>query len=117
MTGWAKYLAIVAVVVLPQCRQEERPAGLLDKDEMVALLVDVYLSEAKVTVAGVPRDSAYKLFAHFDRSVTVSRGIADSTLTASYEYYFQRPEELEKILDAVIDTLNLREQRMAGTPD
>jgi len=107
--------ACTAVFVLPWVPYLQ--SLRLDKDEMVALLVDVYLSEAKVTVAGVPRDSAYKLFAHFDRSVTVSRGIADSTLTASYEYYFQRPEELEKILDAVIDTLNLREQRMAGTPD
>lgn len=116
MMGWIKYLVFVAIMTLVQCKGEQRPADLLNKDEMVNLLVELYLSEAKVSLAGIPRDSAKKLFSPYDESVAASRGITDSTLKTSYNYYLQRPEEMEKILDAVIDTLNLREQRASDNP-
>lgn len=116
MMGRMKYLGIVVLMTLVQCKEGNKPAGLLNKDEMVNLLVELYLAEAKVTVAAIPRDSAFTLFRPYDESFTASRGIADSTLKMSYNYYFQRPEELEKILDAVIDTLNLREQRATDKP-
>jgi hypothetical protein len=111
-----KYLAIVVLIPLMQCKQEQKPSGLLNKEEMVNLLVELYLSEAKVTLTGIRRDSANKLFLPYEESVVASRGITDSTLNENYNYYFQHPDELEKILDAVIDTLNLREQRASDKP-
>lgn len=116
MMGWVKYLGIVVLMTLVQCKEAHKPAGLLNKDEMVNQLVELYLAEAKVAVTAISRDSANKLFRPYDELFAESKGFKDSTLKASYNYYFQRPEELEKILDAVIDTLNLREQRATDKP-
>ncbi|MCB0491124.1 MAG: DUF4296 domain-containing protein [Cyclobacteriaceae bacterium] len=111
-----KYLAIVVLIALVQCKQEQKPPHLLNEEEMVTMLVDLYLAEAKVTLTGIRRDSANKLFHPYEESIIASRGITDSTLNESYNYYFQHPDELEKILDAVMDTLNLREQRASDKP-
>lgn len=116
MTGWLKYLAIVVLLALMQCTQEQKQEQVLSEGEMVDLLVELYLAEAKISLTGIRRDSANKLFLPYEESVVTSRGITDSTLNAAYNYYLQRPDQLEKILDAVMDTLNLREQRAADNP-
>lgn len=88
----------------------------MNKEQMVGLMVDVYLAEAKVTNSQLHRDSVLKLFYPYEDSLAAKRGLNDSTLKINYQYYLQRPNELEAILDAVIDTLNLREQRMKNQP-
>ncbi len=114
MMGWAKYLFLVMALLFTQCKKEKKPEGLLERDEMVSLMVEMYLAEAKISISRISRDSAAKLFAPFEEAELTDRGLSDSTLKANYEYYLQKPKELEQILDAVIDTLNLREQRISG---
>lgn len=117
MKGRIKYLSLAVVLCLTRCGNEEKkPEGLLNKQEMVALMVEVYLAEAKISVNNISRDSAAKLFGPFEESILAERGMVDSTLKANYSYYLQKPVELESILDAVIDTLNLREQRTTDQP-
>jgi len=116
MMGWRKYLIIVVFISLVQCKEEQKPASIMNEEEMVNLLVELYLAEAKISLTGIRRDSANKLFLPYEESVIASRGIPDSTLNKSYDYYFQHPDELEHILDAVMDTLNLREQRASDKP-
>jgi len=117
MTGWIKYgLLPVLALGLVQCSDDKKPKGILDQKEMVSLMIDVYLAEAKISIAGISRDSAYRLLDPQEDSTLAKRGLNDSVLMANYNYYLQDPKELEKILDAVIDTLNLREQRMSNQP-
>lgn len=106
-----KFIFIITALLLLGCGNEEKPEGLLNQDEMVSLMVDVYLAEARISTTGISRDSASKLFEPYESALLAKRGITDSILQANYAYYLQEPDELEKILDAVIDTLNLREQR------
>lgn len=108
--------SIMVLALLTQCKQDKKPEGLLSKEQMVGLMVDVYLAEAKITNSQLPRDSVLKLFYPYEDSLAAKRGLNDSTLKVNYQYYLQRPNELEAILDAVIDTLNLREQRMKNQP-
>lgn len=109
-------MVIAMLIALIQCKEEQKPAGIMNEEEMVSLLVELYLAEAKISLTGIRRDSANKLFLPYEESIIVSRGITDSTLNQSYDYYFQHPDELEHILDAVMDTLNLREQRASDKP-
>lgn len=111
-----KYLLIVLVVLFVQCQGEKKPAGLLSHDEMVSLMVEVYMAEARISTKGIPKDSAAKLFGPLEKSLLAKRSMGDSALRISYSYYLEKPKELEKILDAVIDTLNLREQRHGAQP-
>ncbi len=116
MMGWWKYLVIAVLLTLIQCKEEQKPAGIMNEEEMVDLLVELYLAEAKISLTGIRRDSANKLFLPYEESIIAARGITDSTLNKNYDYYFQHPDELEHILDAVMDTLNLREQRASDKP-
>jgi hypothetical protein len=106
-----KVIFIIVALLPLGCGSKEKPEGLLNQDEMVSLMVDVYLAEARISTTGIPRDSASKLFEPYENALLAKRGITDSILQANYAYYLQEPGELEKILDAVIDTLNLSEQR------
>lgn len=113
--GRLKY-GLLLVLALVQCKEEEKPEGLLPKEEMINLMVDVYLAEARISILSIPRDSAVQLFYPYEDSLLRKRGLSDSLLMANYQYYLGKPKELESILDAVIDTLNLREQRLKDQP-
>lgn len=102
--------------MLVRCGVEKKPEGLLSHDQMVNLMVNVYLAEARLSTKGISRDSAAKLFAPYEAKLLEDRGLSDSVLRANYSYYLERPKELEIILDAVIDTLSLREQRPDPRP-
>lgn len=110
--GWIKYVCIMLLCGLTQCRDTTKPEGLLSQQEMVNLMVDVYLAEARISSTQIPRDSAIQLFYPYEDSLLSEKGLSDSVLMANYQYYMLHPQEMEVILDAVIDTLNLREQRM-----
>jgi hypothetical protein len=43
-------------------------------------------------------------------------GIPDSVFIESYNYYAAHPVELEKIYSVVVDSLNLREQKLMAAP-
>ena len=112
MMGWKGYLLICAIFLGLSCQKETKPKGLLSQTEMTSLMVEMYLAEAKIATSRISRDSANKLFRPYEKSVLEKRGISDSTLKANYAYYMERPKELEQLMDAVIDTLSLREQRL-----
>jgi len=98
------------------CKQDSTPKGILTQTQMSAWLLDVYLAEARVGGWPITRDSAYKLFLPYQDSLRIRKGLQDSTIQKSYEYYLGRPTEMESIYDIVIDSLNLREQRMMRSP-
>lgn len=79
---------------------------------MADLLLEVYLSEAIIGAAPVSRDSALKLFYPREKVILEKRGLTDSVLKVNYQYYLQRPNEMDEILGAVVDSLTLREQRL-----
>ena len=47
MTGWRKYLVIAMLIALIQCKEEQKPAGIMNEEEMVSLLVELYAGTAK----------------------------------------------------------------------
>jgi hypothetical protein len=110
-------LAILSLISIlfsigSSCHKEKKETGILSPEEMAALMVDVYLAEARISGALIPRDSGAGVFRPFEKKLLEGRGVPDSTLKKSYTYYLARPAELEKIYDAVIDTLSLREQKL-----
>lgn len=104
------------LVLLWSCQKEKESDSILSREQMVDVMMEIYLAEARTTLLPVPRDSAYRLFLPFQDSLLHRKGIADSTLKKSYAYYLQRPKEMEAIYDAIIDSLSLREQRLRENP-
>lgn len=111
--GFAGYLLLGALL---SCKTEKEPQNILSKPQMVDWLIDIYLAEARTTSLPGNRDSAYKIFVPYQDSLLQRKGIQDSILRKSYQYYLEHPTELESIYDTVIDSLSLREQRLRRNP-
>ncbi len=108
-------LMVCVFFLLISCGKEERPNDILTPAEMVSTLTALYLTEAKVGGIPVTRDSSMRIFDYFGTKTFDSLGIADSVFKKSFNYYLDRPKEMEEIYAILIDSLNLREQTF-GAP-
>jgi hypothetical protein len=109
----AIFLLLSAMV---SCKKEDKPQGILSKAQMADWMIDVYLAEARTQMLGVPMDSAFRIFLPYQDSIMRKKGLQDSVLRKSYQYYLANTTELESIYDIVIDSLSLREQRLRQAP-
>jgi len=96
------------------CQSDKTPPGVLSKQEYAEYLVSVYVAEAKLNTLAITPDSAMKLFQPFEQSLLEKYGKSDSVIQKTYQYYLGHPEQLEQVFTAVIDTLNLKEQKAAA---
>jgi hypothetical protein len=108
-SGLIFLLAILFTVA--SCRQEKRPTGILNKEDYARFLVSVYVAESKLNTYAITPDSAMKLFLPYQQALEKKFATPDSVIQKTYQYYLDHPEELELVYAAVIDTLNLMEQK------
>jgi len=111
-SSWKTILVVViSLLSLYSCKKAGRPDDVLSQEELADLMVEFYLAEGKINSLGIQRDSAMKLFLPFEQSVMTKKKVSDETLSRTYRYYLDHPLEFEKVYDAVIDTLSLRETK------
>ncbi|MEO5975832.1 MAG: DUF4296 domain-containing protein [Chryseolinea sp.] len=104
---------LLLVCTFQQCSRGERPPkDLLSKEEMVKTLTEIYLIEQRVNSLGFKRDSLNQVFVAMKERAFASAGTSDSTFRRSFDYYAKTPKEIDEIYSALIDTLNLHEQRL-----
>lgn len=107
-----RYGCVLLAMVLFGCKTKEKPpAGILPEAQMVQQITELYIMEDKIIQLGVPTDSAAKVFNIMSDKLANKTGIADSTFRRSFEYYAKDPVKLERIYSALVDSLNLKEQR------
>jgi hypothetical protein len=97
------------------CGKPDHPEGILPKDQLIKIMIDCYMAEARLNNYSIPRDSATKLFVPYEASLLKKYGVSDAELMKTYQYYFDHPTELEKIYEAVIDSLNLQERKVSAS--
>ena len=106
---------LIAGIMLFSCSGEKKHSDILSPEKMVEGLTNIYLGEQKVMKLGLTTDSSIKVFDQIKKDLFQKTGTSDSVFRKSFDYYVDRPKELEQIYTAVIDTLSLREQRMEAT--
>jgi hypothetical protein len=116
LNGVNRFLTIVLVcaglLVLDGCSSKaKRPAGVLSRREMVDILEEIYIAEAKISRMGIHGDSSDRVFEIFRKKVAEKTNVSDSVFQRSFNYYKDQPQDLELIYTALVDSLNLREQR------
>ena len=98
------------------CSKKERvPEGILNHDQMVSVLAELYIIEQKISTLGVKRDSLTQIFGAMKGRVFEKTGVTELVFDESLDYYVDHPQSLEKIYAALIDSLNLREQRLLSS--
>ncbi|HEY3405195.1 MAG TPA: DUF4296 domain-containing protein [Ohtaekwangia sp.] len=91
---------------------QKAPEGILDHEQMVHALTQVYLTEEKVRRLNLnTTDSSKQVFNRLQEKVFMKEGIQDSILKKSIDYYMDHPLELQAIYTTLVDSLNLMEQR------
>lgn len=108
-------LFLLGVFFVISCAREETkepPPGLIDKPTMIGILCDVYQTEARVAALNVPYDSSQKVFDLVEGDLLKKHGVDDSLYRISMSYYFENPEELTYIYEAVVDSLSLKERQL-----
>lgn len=79
---------------------------------MVNALTELYLAEEKANRMSSTYDSTKKIFSRFSDKAFKQAGVSDSVFRKSLDYYMTDPEKLEKIYSTLIDSLNLKAQRV-----
>lgn len=107
------FLLLLAVLLVTACSQEEeKPGNLLTKETMVRVLADMHIAEAKVKNLRVSTDSARQVYSIYELKIFDEWNITPEQYTQSYEYYLTRYDEMTAMQNALIDTLNRRQQRI-----
>lgn len=110
------WFILAALTGLMSC-DPGKPADILSRDEMVQIMEELYVAEEKVNQLALSRDSAKQVFKFMDKKVFESAAVSDTVFAKSFDYYMEHPKEMELIYTALVDTLQLREQRAPFRPD
>ena len=78
---------------------------------MTKFLVEVHLLEAKMEkLPVIPVDSTQAVYDHYENLLFKDLGITQEQYESSFNYYLDNPKQLEKIYNAVVDSLLQKEK-------
>jgi hypothetical protein len=89
----------------------KKPESLITKKDMVAILIDLHMAEAKVNSLSLSSDSAHGLFKVFEKQLYDKYQVTDSIYLKSFNYYLNELDAMDDIYTSVVDTL-IRRQKM-----
>jgi len=101
--------------LISSCAKDEKPQAILSHDEMIHLLRDIYILENKAERTGVSQDSIKIVFDSLKVRLFKQKGVSDSLFKISFDYYADRPKELEEIYTVMIDSISLQEQQLEAS--
>jgi len=106
-----KIILIVTILFSLSCKKKETiPEGVLGKDKMVDLLIDIHLAEA-VYSKRYQLDLSERNFSEdLYLSVCEKNDIDPERLEKSIFYYGKHPDQYEEIYDQVLNKLNEMEE-------
>lgn len=101
---------IMGGLVLSGCVPEPTPPeDLIPQQEMVDLLIQIHLLEAKINkVPKRAKDSTQLVFDHYQEMIFEDFGVDSTRYRNSMAFYMAYPDELTSIYQAVVDSLALR---------
>ena len=108
--------SLSTLLILSACSNNKKPSGILSHAEMVKALTQVYLSEQATNRLGLKSDSAVAVLRELKSKNLKKTEISDSAFNKSFNYYIDRPIELEEIYTALVDSLTLKEQLLDTPP-
>ena len=78
---------------------------------MVDLMIEIHLLESKINYVSVkPVDSKQELYNHLESKLFDQLEITKEQYERSFNYYVDHPDELEKIYEVVVDSLQAMEK-------
>ena len=111
------FLLLLLILITTACtKNADKPENVLSQEEMVRIMADMQLAEAKVKNLRVSTDSARHLFSIYELQVFEEWGISPEQYKESYEYYLTQYDVMSDLHTALIDTLTRRQQAEKEQP-
>lgn len=116
-----RILAFFCLLLLFSCKQGggvmlTRPAGVLDKESMIDLLVDINIAEASLRYGNVQHtmtgDSTYQKSLYLE--VFEKNKVKPDDFQKSLDYYSEHVDELNSIYTAVVEKLSSMQAELQG---
>jgi len=86
------------------------PPDVLNHDQMVGILIDVHILEAKVKKLYLKNDSSIKVYLHYEDMLFDEHETTREQYKKSLEFYMQEVEVYKDIYDEVSDSLLARQK-------
>jgi Domain of unknown function (DUF4296) len=94
-----------------------KPDDLLSPEQLVPLLADLQVAEARAQHSARAPDTIQALYQRQETAIFRRLKVPSRQFQQSYAYYAARPAELEAIYKTLTDTLAMREVKMKVVPE
>ena len=104
-----KYFIFLTFFIMVSC-QNNTEQGIIPKDKMVDILIDMHISEEAISELPYEKDTLKALFKMKELEIFDKHLVTEEMYRRSYSHYFFNPKELDNIYQVVIDSLSLYQQ-------
>ncbi len=94
-------IAVMALLALSSCSNDKRPEVFIEEPQMIDILTDAYLLEARLNLMKSAGGDVSELQVSFYNQLFEHYGITDSIFEQNMAYYTEQPAVLERIMDSV----------------
>ncbi|MTI38632.1 DUF4296 domain-containing protein [Fulvivirga lutimaris] len=108
---------LLSLVIVSCGKSDDVPEDVIPKEQLVPLMLDIYLAEVKLSNLQIVRDTAVSIFETYEGYLFEKHNIEKEQYMNSMTYYYDHTEELELIYEALLDTLTVRETKLKAIDD
>lgn len=103
------------LVISCSSKEDEIPPGIIPRDKMISILIDVQQAEAKIQTYNLQaNDSTRKIEYGYYSHIFKKHHIKSSEFESSFKFYSKNLELLNKMYDEVITGLSKRQAESAA---
>ena len=108
-----KILFVCFCILLIGCKDKnELPEGIMTKQEMFPLMLDIYIAEEKLTTLNIIRDTLTSIYETYEGILFEKHNTDHETYKRSLAYYYENPKDLEVIYENILDSLTISESKI-----
>lgn len=99
---------MIALILAFGCTKKNNnpPEGVLNREEMAKVMMEVHILESKIYKLYLKKDSADKLYKHYEQMLFDSLKVDEEQFDNSLEYYYSgNLKEMHKVYEIVVDSL------------
>ena len=108
---------LISLILWSCGKDNDIPEEIAPKEQLVPLMLDIYLAEVKLSNLKIVRDTAVSIFETYEGYLFEKHNIEKEKYMNSMSYYYDHTEQLELIYEALLDSLSVRETKLKAVED
>ncbi len=92
------------------CKGEQTPDGILNIEQMAAILIGIHIAEGKIVEMQQRGDTAAIILKYFEDEIYKKHDVDREVYEESFKYHLINVKTLDQIYAQVVDSLNVRKE-------